>query len=498
MNSSEFPLTGRSQGTSGRATYEFGAFRLDAARRQVVSSADGQPLELKPRAFDTLLFFVEHAGQLLDKATLMQAIWPNAVVEENNLNQHVFALRRALAQTDARAQYIATVSRRGYQFVMPVRATTANERTEPAQAAEGAPPRSMVDPQACQLYLQARALSARPTDQNLRSAISLFREATARDPRFAQAFSGSASAHMGLVGMAFEFDALVTVGQEARQALAIDPNLAEAHALLGCTAAYRGKLIEAHSHFAAALSLDPSDPGIRTWCTASVTAPAGHMRQALQEQLETYRLSPAHPATLIVMAFLHLNFARDAEALKYADLAAGLGFAGYALPIPFIRAQVAQRRGRYEEAAGHVLGMFASVAGSAEIKAMIELIYAAFAGSARRDAAAAAIRRIALSAEVTLLNPVRFARPLLLWSTLLGDLDLAYDIANAVLEDFRSSGIIRVSAGFVAQMWMPEMLAFRQDPRLQPFLAALGLVEYWGKHGPPDNCELRDGRLRCR
>jgi DNA-binding response OmpR family regulator len=67
--------------------YEFAEFRLLAAQRRLVARADGRPIDLTQKAFDALLYLVRRPGELLDKATLLKAIWPNLVVEENNLNQ---------------------------------------------------------------------------------------------------------------------------------------------------------------------------------------------------------------------------------------------------------------------------------------------------------------------------------------------------------------------------------------------------------------------------
>ena len=82
-----------------RIVYEFDGFRLDLRQRLLLSGADGRPIPLSPKIFDTLLYFVERRGELLDKATLMKAIWPNIVVEENNLNQNISALRRVLGES---------------------------------------------------------------------------------------------------------------------------------------------------------------------------------------------------------------------------------------------------------------------------------------------------------------------------------------------------------------------------------------------------------------
>jgi adenylate cyclase len=98
--------------------YEFGDFCLDVRSRRLVRRADGEIVPLTPRAYDTLLYLVEHAGSLVDKSTLLAALWPNAVVEENSLNKQISVVRRALG--DDTSAYIATVPGRGYQFVAAI------------------------------------------------------------------------------------------------------------------------------------------------------------------------------------------------------------------------------------------------------------------------------------------------------------------------------------------------------------------------------------------
>jgi DNA-binding winged helix-turn-helix (wHTH) protein/tetratricopeptide (TPR) repeat protein len=104
--------------------YEFGDFRLDAARRLLLGS-DGLPLPLTPKAFDTLLYLVEHSEAVLDKEVLMKAIWPDTIVEENNLNQNISVLRRVLGGDRHEHRYILTVPGRGYRFVASIRTHTA-------------------------------------------------------------------------------------------------------------------------------------------------------------------------------------------------------------------------------------------------------------------------------------------------------------------------------------------------------------------------------------
>jgi len=117
--------------------YEFGGFRLDP-RRRVLTGADGAPIALKPKVLDTLLYFVEHAGEALDKSMLLAGIWPDVVVEENNLNKTVSELRRVLGETPDEHRFIVTVPGRGYRFVAVVsrvEAVRARAQTPASSAA---------------------------------------------------------------------------------------------------------------------------------------------------------------------------------------------------------------------------------------------------------------------------------------------------------------------------------------------------------------------------
>jgi TolB-like protein/DNA-binding winged helix-turn-helix (wHTH) protein len=117
-----------------QAVYEFADFRVDATQRLLQLKGDGRVLPLSSRAFDALLLFLEHPGELLDKSTLMASIWPNVVVEENNLNQHISALRRVLGERPEEHRFIVTIPGRGYRFVADVRRVT-DPGTEPAVTA---------------------------------------------------------------------------------------------------------------------------------------------------------------------------------------------------------------------------------------------------------------------------------------------------------------------------------------------------------------------------
>ena len=104
---------------SSTRLYEFGAFRLDAIER--VLWREGEMIVLPPKVFDTLWVLVKEEGRVVSKSELMEAIWANAAVEESNLSQNIYTLRRALGVDDQGRQFIETVPRRGYRFAVPVR-----------------------------------------------------------------------------------------------------------------------------------------------------------------------------------------------------------------------------------------------------------------------------------------------------------------------------------------------------------------------------------------
>ena len=105
--------------------YEFDRFRIDVKRRLVLH--DGEPTAIKAKAFDTLLLLVRHRDRLLEKEELMNRLWPDTAVEEANLTQNIFEVRKALGETAGDQRFIVTVARRGYRFVGDVHEIAENE-----------------------------------------------------------------------------------------------------------------------------------------------------------------------------------------------------------------------------------------------------------------------------------------------------------------------------------------------------------------------------------
>src|SRR5271163_4975173 len=112
--------------------YEFGDYRVDPGN--LLLSRGGRPVPLTPKVFDTRLLLVKRSGEVLEKEELIRAIWPDTIVEENNLNQNISTLRRVLGESRGENRYIATVPGRGYRFIPEVR-IVSQRSLAPAQTA---------------------------------------------------------------------------------------------------------------------------------------------------------------------------------------------------------------------------------------------------------------------------------------------------------------------------------------------------------------------------
>jgi len=615
--------------------YEFGEFRLDPRQQTVCSIRDGRVVPLTPRVFDTLLYFVEHRGELLDKATLMKAIWPNVVVEENNLNQHVSTLRRALADGRSEHRYILTVPGRGYRFVADVTLTptpgpradqkpdTPASRVAPASIAVlpfanlsqdpdkeyfgdamaeelihmlssvpgiSVPARtssfaykgrntdvrqiardlgvevvvegsvrsagdrirvtvqlidgetgyhrwsqsferqfadlfalqdelaaSMIDTLrrtwhkslpnpasdgrttedlvAYHLYMQASSLVTRPSGPNLHRAIQMLEQAIERNPGFTRAHALSASARaVAFVRGGRAAGAVADVSEAAERALALDPKNAEALAALAIVHAVRGRWIDCATCFEAASTYDGRESATPRSAAIALMAATGRLREALRRAGIACELAPANPLSAMSIAVVAGLLAHDEEALRWAAVAVELGLPEWIPPIPNIRAQVAQRAGEYEKAAACLALVLPAAVQDAGGSSLIGRVYLGLGDARARGDALAAARTLQLLVKQHGEQAITLTNFLLQWATLLGDLDLSYHVADEMLASFQQEGALR---GTLSPLWVPEMRAFRQDPRFQPFVERLGFIPYWQRFGPPDDCELRDGRLIC-
>ena len=114
----------------------FGPFRLSVGRRELLKN--GVPIQLSSRPFDLLLALVERQGNIATKDELLAEVWPGTVVEENNLQVQILALRKIFGEEAEGSRYLLTVPGRGYRFVAPV------ERPDEAPSAPSSEPVAII------------------------------------------------------------------------------------------------------------------------------------------------------------------------------------------------------------------------------------------------------------------------------------------------------------------------------------------------------------------
>src|ERR1044072_8422991 len=107
--------------------YLFDGFRVDVGERLLFK--ENREVPLTPKVFDTLLVLLENSSHVLTKKELMEQVWPDSFVEENNLAQNISILRKALGESKEGEHYIQTVPKRGYRFVADVSSAGDDEET---------------------------------------------------------------------------------------------------------------------------------------------------------------------------------------------------------------------------------------------------------------------------------------------------------------------------------------------------------------------------------
>jgi TolB-like protein/cytochrome c-type biogenesis protein CcmH/NrfG len=119
--------------------YEFGPFRLDLEERLL--SHEGETIPLAPKIFETLVLLIENKGRILNKEEMMKRLWPDRYVEEANVSQNIFMLRKILGESPGNDQYIQNIPKRGYRFI-----GTVNEVQEMIESTEAEPLASVEEP----------------------------------------------------------------------------------------------------------------------------------------------------------------------------------------------------------------------------------------------------------------------------------------------------------------------------------------------------------------
>lgn len=334
--------------------------------------------------------------------------------------------------------------------------------------------------EAYQLYLQGLAIWKRRGEDNLRRAIELYQAAIGRDPAFARAHAALASVYVVFPGYTREEGDeekwLPLAEQSARQALALDPNIGQAHAVLAQINSNRGNLLDAESGFFFAITLEPNEPTPHHWYSL-LLGQVGRLDASLEQAKRAYELDPSSPILAANLANAHLVRNDNDEALRYARLAEELGLSGKSAN--GVGAAVALRRGQWDEARRLLL---AQEHLPEEIRPHIGPFVEAVANPARRPQVVAEMRK---------LDPkVGPQEGLLIPYLQLGQTDLVYEILMGSLDRDRTAWVHKWD---LSNTWTPESEVFRKDPRFPQFAQRVGLVDYWKQYGYPDRCQAGTG-----
>ena len=276
-----------------RLTYEFDSYRVDVANRLVFRH--DEPLPLTPKAVEILVALIAQHGAIISKSDLMKIVWPDTIVEDGNLAQNIYLLRKTLDEGSNGTRYVETVARRGYRFVGEVREIRNDgqqvEFTNPDRPANqlrtyapfaaaalllvglittffvinarNRPSRPVTSSAAEQSYLRGRQFWSKQTTPALEEAIQYFNESIRRDQNYAPAYAGLADAYISLSERydmdRHDTDALAKALAAASQAVGLDERRAEGHAALAVVmqqSEWNWK--SAELEFKRAIELDPN------------------------------------------------------------------------------------------------------------------------------------------------------------------------------------------------------------------------------------------------
>jgi DNA-binding winged helix-turn-helix (wHTH) protein/tetratricopeptide (TPR) repeat protein len=509
--------------SNSRFIFEFEGFQLDTRSQCLRVPHDGRQLALKPKEFEVLLYFVEHAGDLIAKETLLTSLWPGQIVEENNLNQYVTVLRKLLGEERGGRRFIMNVRAKGYRFVPQVLQLQVNSANDsPSDTANGSsgdssnesgagdgvantPTYSIYETSknsqptnnliAWQCYQHGMHLLNTDNPERWSEAVTLFERAISLDADF-----GSAYAQLALtIIRLFVYDhpraigALGKARDAAKRAVALRPGEMDSYLVLGTINAIAGLWVEAEQDFLAGRDFD------REWVMAAamhsgyVLLSAGHLQRAL-EIGRKYLVDLQGVTSLAAMQTAVCVLAGDNDdARQVMELAVAMGTDLHVPPMPDALCMLARRERRFDEAASILAAAYSwsDYLSSQDIAGVIKQVFAAIAEPALRVKTRKMLDRWVAQLDFERV-PHTLRRQMLLWFTELDALDSAYGLVTKALDRYNDYGVVGMAWGC---LWLPEMASFRHDPRFTEFALRLKLPDYWAVHGAPDGYRWYKNRL---
>ena len=325
------------------SVYRFGKFELSAKRMSL--SSQGVPLALGPRVVKTLLVLVERSGRAVEKNELLDLVWPEGFVEEANLTQNIYVLRKALAGHGL-GNAIQTVPRRGYRFT-----TRVYERPEVSDpfryrrrtvsalcglaflaasfalvASSGHAPSSAstLSDRGARLYQIGVYYWNLRTPQGVKKSLFYFNQVVETDPLSAQGYAGLADANIAMgdycYGTHRPRDYFARARAYAQKALFLDPNSAEAHAALGFVAIQGHEVAQGTNELRHAIALEPSYASAHEWYGIALLD-AHRSADGLRELRTAAELDPLSVGVTAWLASAALKERRYGDALALSKQA---------------------------------------------------------------------------------------------------------------------------------------------------------------------------------
>lgn len=315
--------------------YRFDRFELDLARGEL--RRDGEAVRLSPQPFKALTLFVARAGELVTRDELRDKLWgdDNFVDFTSGVNFCIAQLRVALDDPASRSAYLVAVPRRGYRFVATVErvgeaAPIAMRKSWLAAAAAGLAVATAVwlvfsggdgslpTLEARRYYELGAIALADASPSELRKRVKYFDRAIELHPTLADAHAGLADAWLilGVYRVEYPITAYAAAKAAAARALALSPDSAEAHAVLGAARLYYDwDWPGAYAALSRALAIDPDSARAHTWLSRYQSA-SGRHDEAIAHAREADRLQPGSPSarTALGMALFYAGRLTDAEA----------------------------------------------------------------------------------------------------------------------------------------------------------------------------------------
>jgi len=292
----------------GHERYTFGDTALDVDERRVTHR--GEPVQLSPKAHDVLVYLVRHAGHLVQKRELLEAVWPEAFVEEGILAVHVSGLRSALGDNPRDPSCIETVAKSGYRFIAPVHKDNG-----------AALPPTPVRAEVHELVGRARAHLMSASRAEVPHAVRLFQEAIDLDPTHAPAHAGLALACCAEADWRISrpADAYARAKTAALRALAMDDASADARVALGAVM-FLGEWdwIGAERSLQRALETNPDHVQGRL-LYGHLLDTQGKLQDGLAMRLRALETAPFSPAVHLALALSYWNQRRYDEAIRWAN-----------------------------------------------------------------------------------------------------------------------------------------------------------------------------------